>query len=350
MSFVVPAWPKTTAAFMPRPDTALFCIEASPEKTANHGRLAATAGLRHLVSHDEKHALSRLDDTTEYAVIVIAQDFPGGDPLQMIDYCRAVPRLSTTPIAFVMNQRDLPLARNAMDAGATEVFLADEQEQLLDFLRDYARAAEIPSYSGKVLLVEDDEVHAAYIGGLCESLGFEVRCVDEAEKAVEALKSETFHLLLTDVVLRGTKTGIALIRQVRQDLGLQLPIIVMSGFDDLPRRLLALRNAVGDFIAKPFAPEEFVWRVQRVLQQVAYSEAGRPEAQGENGVRPDLFQALSPREYEICQAVLKGKSDKEIAGDLGISYWTVRSHVQQIFSKTGAINRRELMARQIVGN
>lgn len=333
---------------MPSLSKTLLCIQSTTGKSADCLVLADAAGLECITCSEEDDAIASLEDGKDYAVIVIAQDMPGDDPLQVIDHCRAMARHATTPIAFIMNERDLALARNAMDAGATEVFLADEHEQLLDFVRDYAHAENIPSYSGKVLLVEDDEVQAAYVGGLCASLGFEVRCVDEAEKAVEALKNETFHLLITDVVLRGTKTGIALIRQARHELGLNLPVIVMSGFDDLPRRLLALRNAVGDFIAKPFAPEEFVWRVQRVLQLVALSEGSAVLRDEPSASRSELFLSLSPREYEICQAVLKGKSDKEIAGELGISYWTVRSHVQQIFAKTGAINRRELMARQIL--
>jgi DNA-binding CsgD family transcriptional regulator len=56
---------------------------------------------------------------------------------------------------------------------------------------------------------------------------------------------------------------------------------------------------------------------------------------------------LSPRELQIFHMIIAGKGDRDIAAELGISFWTVRGHVQQIFNKTGAINRRELMARFI---
>lgn len=60
-----------------------------------------------------------------------------------------------------------------------------------------------------------------------------------------------------------------------------------------------------------------------------------------------LLAQLSKRESEIFQMIIAGKSDRSIAGDLGISFWTVRGHIQHIFNKTGAINRRELMCRFI---
>ena len=59
---------------------------------------------------------------------------------------------------------------------------------------------------------------------------------------------------------------------------------------------------------------------------------------------------LSPREREICALILSGVADKEIVRALGISFWTVRSHIEQIFNKTGAVNRRDLMARFIGQN
>ncbi len=333
--------------------TVLTCIEASLPRRAIFERLAKAANLEFRAFSGEKEAIASLESMPSSAILVVGEQMEDGDPLQVIEHCRSSPFHASAPIAFVMNQRDIGMARNAMDAGATEVFIFSESDELGDFIREYAHAAILPTYTGKALLVEDDPIHAEYVTDLCNSLGFEVICVDEAEEAIEVLKRNHFHLLITDVVLRGTKTGIALIRQIRHELGLEIPIIVMSGFDDLPRRLLALRNGIGDFITKPFAPEEFIWRIQRVLQLVALSEQSQPDdasTAGHAPLRGSEFQMLSPREQEICRAVLKGMSDKEIATELGISYWTVRSHVQQIFAKTGAINRRELMARQIAQN
>ncbi len=61
---------------------------------------------------------------------------------------------------------------------------------------------------------------------------------------------------------------------------------------------------------------------------------------------PDAITSLlSPRESEVFQMLIAGKSDRDMASRMGISFWTVRGHIQQVFHKTGAINRRKLMAR-----
>jgi len=125
-----------------------------------------------------------------------------------------------------------------------------------------------------------------------------------------------------------------------------MPILVISGFDDVARRVEALRIGADDFLAKPFAEEELVWRLQRITQ-------GRPGSEPEvsRAAIPDMAfwqqHGLSSRESEICEALIRGVNDKQIASDLDISFWTVRTHISRIFSKLGVLNRRELMARYL---
>jgi DNA-binding NarL/FixJ family response regulator len=282
-------------------------------------------------------------------VLVIGPDTSPEEAFRTVEHFRLSPFHASLPIALIQRERDLTLATQAMSAGVTEIFLQPENKQLSDFIAECAAASEPPSFSGKALVVEDDEIFAEYLSDLCQTLGFATTLVDSFEKAIEALLQHRFQIVITDVVLKGTQTGLTLLRHIHQEHGTNFPVIVTSGYDDLPRRLMALKNGVGDFISKPFAGEEFIWRVQRVMQLVALNEQGNAQPLTESflGVRNDLMQILSPREYEIFNSMLKGLGDKEIAASLGISYWTVRTHVQQIFSKTGAINRRELMARYI---
>lgn len=52
---------------------------------------------------------------------------------------------------------------------------------------------------------------------------------------------------------------------------------------------------------------------------------------------------LTPRQREVASCLRKGLSDREIAGELGISWFTARSHVEQVLQKCGVRNRRSLM-------
>ncbi len=63
------------------------------------------------------------------------------------------------------------------------------------------------------------------------------------------------------------------------------------------------------------------------------------------GARPERGPTLSPREYEIARMVAKGYANKTIASVLGISSWTVSSHLRRSFSKLGVTSRAALVAQ-----
>jgi DNA-binding NarL/FixJ family response regulator len=254
------------------------------------------------------------------------------------------------PIIFVMSDRDLDVAHRAMQAGATDVVLRSNLSQVETLLAEAIQPMPLPVQTGRVLLVEDQASQARYIGQLCLKIGFEVVHCNKVDDAVEALMRDDFQLAIVDVVLQDIQSGLSLVRHIRQlapPRGL-LPILVMSGFDDIARRIEAIRIGADDFIAKPFADEEFVWRLQRIVQFHSSNDPDLPRLNS-----PDLLEwrqrGLSERESEICSVLLQGCSDKEIASKLQISFWTVRTHIGRIFNKLGVLNRRELMARFLSG-
>lgn len=60
--------------------------------------------------------------------------------------------------------------------------------------------------------------------------------------------------------------------------------------------------------------------------------------------------ALSPREQEIVQLVAHGQSDREIGVRLGISHWTVGTHLRRIYAKLGVNSRAEMVASVFAKN
>jgi two-component system cell cycle response regulator len=295
----------------------------------------------------EADALRLLDQS--FCVMLVANELADGDSFQLIESVRLALKHATLPIAFVTGSADRALAYNAMNAGATEVFMRDDLAALAEFFNGCARTLpESVESGGSVLLVEDSESHAQYVGHLCEMLGMQVDKCKDVQSALELYRPRKYQLAIVDVVLNDIQSGITLVRRIRQNHQDHQPILVMSGYDDLPRRLLALKSGADDFISKPFSPEEFVWRVKKVLKSYARHdrrEVAMPLAV--ESINHDFMHALSPRERAVSAQILAGFTDKQIARDLGISYWTVRSHIEQIFTKTGALNRRDLMARFI---
>ncbi len=119
--------------------------------------------------------------------------------------------------------------------------------------------------TGRVLLVEDQDMVRAHMINVLESLGYVVLPTDSAAPAVAALeRDERIDLLLTDIVLPGGESGLALAEKVRQ-LRPDLPVIFTSGFPET-REERGVELRVGqNFLRKPFRRDELAEVLRRSL-------------------------------------------------------------------------------------
>lgn len=324
---------------------ALLCVHGDPLLQATVARLAKSAGLEVDACDSAVAALHRLTSRDPVELMMVGSALVDGDGSQLIAACRLLSHRVALPIAFLLESRDLAASHGAFQAGATEVFQQDDAAGLQNFVREFSQAQQDRLFAGRVLLLEDSDSHAAYVGELCAALGLPADRAISVEQGLALFAANTYQLAVIDIVLEGMQSGLAMVRHIRQSpTHGRLPVLVISGFDDVARRIEALRAGASDFLNKPFAEEEFVWRVRRLLQDQALHEA--PSAAEAPAARWRRF-GLTAREAEICEALVLGKSDKAISGELGISFWTVRTHIQRVFSKLGVLNRRELMLRHL---
>ncbi len=119
--------------------------------------------------------------------------------------------------------------------------------------RSAARRHERPLPGVRVLLVEDNAEVASATGGLLESMGCDVRQVENADKALDVLRSEAarFDIVLSDIVMGGALDGIDLAERVKAEHP-ALPIVLMSGYSDSLDRAGALGVTV---LPKPCSPD-----------------------------------------------------------------------------------------------
>jgi two-component system nitrate/nitrite response regulator NarL len=187
----------------------------------------------------------------------------------------------------------------------------------------------------KVILVDD---HHIVLDGL-ESLlrqepEFQVLAsVHSGEEAMEMLKSQQPHILLTDFSLPGI-SGIDFVRQVRR-LYPQVKIIVLSMHDEGHIIKSALKEGVKGYLLKNIQHAELKSAIRHVSQGLPYvspevtrllmDEMNRPKDE------PDL---LTDRELDVLRLISKECSNKEIADKLFISERTVETHRKNIFRKT----------------
>jgi len=326
--------------------SALLCVSPSSMQQAVLRSVAETEGLAWLACSSEEEALQVLERGPDLMVMAVAHQLDRGDSFHVMESARLSLRYAVLPIAFILSEYQPALAYQAFGAGATEIFLTNEYPALANFVHEWAVPQEQGNLPGRALVVDDSRSHALYVEGLLHALGMTVDVANDIDTALELYRQHDYLIMVIDIVLKDSRSGISLVRQIRTDHVRHEPILVMSGFDDMPRRLQALRSGADDFIRKPFAAEEFIWRIKKILQDYAWQDQARcvSDSPGKLADSHTLVQLLSPRERQICSKILKGDSDRKIAAALGISYWTVRSHIQQIFCKTGMLNRQELMA------
>lgn len=322
---------------------------------SSFGKLLGTGqdndGTKRLTCADEQEAMQVLTGGEPITVIVVSAKLVGSTALSLIRSTRMLPHRAIVPIACVTDIRDLNLAQSALRAGATEVFLSSDTDSIIAFVGDCVVPVQADNFTGRVLLAEDCDVQTMVVSDLCGSLGLSVDRVSTVEDGLERLKHGSYQAVIIDVVLLGLQSGLSLLRQIRQpdSAHCNVAVLVVSGFEDRSRRVDAFRAGADDYMSKPFFSEEFVWRLRRIIQSADEAMVISP-ASVSQGIEPPTItswqqRGLSPRESAVCERVLLGMADKDIATELGISFWTVRTHLRNTFTKLGLLNRRELLAR-----
>ncbi|MBL8490143.1 MAG: response regulator [Rhodocyclaceae bacterium] len=299
---------------------------------------------------DLPEALAFLD-AQPAELITIAAHLPSGEFPEILGTLRSHPAARDVPVLLVTADADEGKRRAALEMGITEVFGKDDLVHLHAYLGVVASHARgrAAGRSGRVLLVEDSASSAAMIRAALSAEGFDATVAPSVRAALDCLADRRFRLAVVDLVLEGGQSGVILIQKIRAMKGEtgRLPIIAVSAFADGPRRRLAAQSGADAFLPKPLDPGELAHHVRRLALRLPAAGAGAPVRRSPVPAAPGGV-SLTPRESRVAELVLAGCSDKEIARRLGISYWTVRTHVASVLRKRQVANRLELV-RQALG-
>jgi two-component system, LuxR family, response regulator FixJ len=188
-----------------------------------------------------------------------------------------------------------------------------------------------------VHVVDDDEAVRGSLALLLESAGFAVRTYESATAFLNAAARLGSGCLLTDVRMPDLD-GLALQRRLGE-LGIAMPVIVMTGHGDVPIAVEALKAGATDFLEKPFDDAQLLASVANALAIDARSQA-EANAAAEVSAR---LASLTPREREVLDRLVTGQPNKTIAYDLGSSPRTVEVHRARVMEKMGARSLAELV-------
>jgi DNA-binding NarL/FixJ family response regulator len=183
----------------------------------------------------------------------------------------------------------------------------------------------------------------------------------DGQEAYEQAKASRVDLVLMDVEMPKLD-GIATTRQLIKAKP-ELKILMLSGYADDERVVHGIQAGAVGYIVKDASPEEFIKIIRATsagqeitspyLANLHPVVLGRLRATGGPGA-PTLSSEianldLSPRQQEIVDLLVQGKSNKEMADKLCVSNDTVKAHLQHIFRKIGVSSRLEAVVFFLTG-
>ncbi|MFS2014261.1 response regulator transcription factor [Azospirillum sp. CT11-132] len=178
-----------------------------------------------------------------------------------------------------------------------------------------------------VLVVDDDAGMREAVVDLLRSVGIESLAFGSTAELLAAAVPDRPGCLILDVRLPGLG---GLEFQTRLDsLGIALPIVFMTGFADVPMSVRAMKAGAMDFLIKPFRDQDMLDAVEAAIARDRSRRRDRAAAM----TVESLAATLTPREREVMAEVVKGRLNKQIAGDLGISEVTVKLHRGKVMRK-----------------
>ncbi len=187
-----------------------------------------------------------------------------------------------------------------------------------------------------VHIVDDDAPFLAAISRLLRAHGFAVRTFSSADKFFAQREENAAGCVVADLQMPemdGLELQAALART-----RYPMPLLFLTGTGDIPSSVRAVRCGAEDFLEKLAPQEKLIAAVERAL---ARDLRERRERARRHEVR-NLFATLTPREIEVLSLVVRGKMNKQIAGELGIHERTVKLHRTAITTKLGVPSVAEL--------
>lgn len=188
-----------------------------------------------------------------------------------------------------------------------------------------------------VFVVDDDPALRDSLNFLIRSVGLPVETFGSANEFLAACDPARSGCLLVDIRMPGV-SGLELLERLR-GRGVDTPAIVITAHGDVPAAVRAMKAGAVDFLEKPFNDQLLLDAIHRALE----ADARERRARSKRDELSERIEELTPREREVMDLVVDGKSTKEIAQSLGLSTKTVETHRVRIMEKMQAGNIAELV-------
>jgi RNA polymerase sigma factor (sigma-70 family) len=190
-----------------------------------------------------------------------------------------------------------------------------------------------------VHIVDDDASFRTAIERRLTKAGYEVATYSSAQHLLDRLPGESeLGCILLDVRIPGL-SGPELQGRL-SELGSTLPIVFLTGYPDVSITVQTIKAGAEDFLTKPVSSDELLHAIERAI---ARHEAARGLKSRLDIVRAHIAK-LTPREREVFELVIRGKTNKQVANALGATERTIKAHRQRVMEKMQVQSLAELVS------
>jgi len=185
-----------------------------------------------------------------------------------------------------------------------------------------------------IFFVDDAPKIRKVVSATLEELGVKVSSFASAADCLQQLNPIMCDLLIADVKMPGMD-GIELLTKIKR-IAPWLPVLLITGYGDIPMAVRAVKAGAVDFIEKPLDKESFLNKVKSILHRSPLND-------------PYIIRKpLTRTEAVILKLISRGNTNKEIAILLNRSIRTIEVHRCRIFRKFGVDNLAALLRRAAV--
>ncbi|MBR0697360.1 response regulator transcription factor [Bradyrhizobium lablabi] len=181
-----------------------------------------------------------------------------------------------------------------------------------------------------VHIVDDDLAVRESLGDLLRSVDYEVALYGSAAEFLKVELPDAPACLVLDVRLPGT-SGLEL-QEYLKSVDVYLPVILMTGFGDIPMSVRGMKLGAIDFLTKPIRDQDLIDAVATAIK----IDQERRQDMAQVAVLREKYELLTARERQVMALVASGLMNKQIANELAISEVTVKMHRGSLMRKLGA--------------